>query len=67
MVKVAKIINILFCKVKIFDVFDHLLQTGTDSECAATGIVSVKHVKNYGLIRRIFKITLHHGKFIKIR
>ena len=49
------------------DVFDHLLQSGTDSKTTATWIVAVEHIKDNGLVGRVFEISLHHGKLIEVR
>ncbi len=37
------------------------------AKAAAAWIVTVKHVKDNGLVGRVFKIALHHGKLIEIR
>ena len=65
-IQAAKISHIFFCKTKIFDIFDHLLQSGCNGKAASAGIGTVKHIKNHGLVCRVFEVTLHHGQFIEI-
>ena len=65
--KASQIGDVFFCETEILDVFDHLLQSGTDSKTTATWIVAVEHIKDNGLVGRVFEISLHHGKLIEVR
>ena len=62
----SEVFDILFGKAQVFNVFNHLLQSGTDCEAAAAWIVTVKHIKDNSLVGWVFEITLHHGQFIEI-
>ena len=66
-VKPSQIINILFGKMKIFYIFNHLLQPGGNGETAAAGVGAVKHIEDDSLVCGVFEIPLHHGQFIEIR
>ena len=61
-----QIIYVVRRKVKIPDIFNDLLQACRDGVGSVTGIFAVKSVEDHGLIRGIFKITLHHGQLIEI-
>ena len=65
--KSSQIINILFGKMKIFYIFNHLLQPGGNGETAAAGVGAVKHIEDDSLVCGVFEIPLHHGQFIEIR
>ena len=52
--------------MKILNILDHLLQTGSDGKSTATWIGTVEHIEDNGLVRWIFKISLHHSQLIKV-
>ena len=59
--KAAEIFNIFITEMKVFNIFNHLLQTCCNSKTAATRIHTIEHIENYSLIGRVLKIALHHG------
>ena len=50
--------------MKVTDIFDDLLQTGTNSESTVAGILPVKGIEYNDLVCGIFKVSLHHRQFI---
>ena len=53
--------------MQFLDILDQLLQARGNRIASFTGVVSVKGVENDGFVPvLVFKVTLHHGKFIKI-
>ena len=59
--KASEIFDIIVCKMKIFNIFDHLFQTCCDRKAATAWIDTIKHIKNYSLIGWVLKIAVHHG------
>ena len=59
--------NIFFCKMKVFNVVDDLLQTCGNGIAAVTGIAAVKCIENNSFVAvLVVKIALHHSKLIKV-
>ena len=64
--KRSEIINIIRSKMKVTNVFNNLFQSCANGISAIAWVFTVKGIKDYDLIRRVFKITLHHSQFIQI-
>ena len=59
--------KLIVIKVKIFHIFNDLLQAGTDGIAGFHRIVPVKSIKNNRFITiHVFEVALHHCQFIKI-
>ena len=57
-----------FCKGKVFEVIDKLFKSRKNCETAVIGNCAEEYVKNRnGIAHTFFKISVHHGEFIKIR
>ena len=51
--------------MQIFQVFDHLLQTGADGITVIAWVAAVKCIENDGFVGILFlKVALHHGQFV---
>ena len=63
----AQIFNIFLREVQIFNVMNDLFQSGSNGITAVTGIGTVKGIKNNSfIVVFVFKVALHHGKFVKV-
>ena len=64
--KACKIRDIFFRKMKIFDIIDDLIQSGSNCIAVIAWIFAVKCVEDHGLRRLTFVIALHHCKLIQV-
>ena len=62
----AQVGDIVIGELQVLDIIDDLFQTGCDGVAASAGVVSIKDIEDNGFVVVLFKIALHHGKFVKI-
>ena len=63
----AKIIDVLFAEMELFDILYKLFDTAHDRIAAAEGIISEERVEDDSIVLfLILKISLHHSQFIQI-